>query len=114
MAFESFGAFVRALEQAGELVRVSRPIATELETTELSDRQRKSPGVGKAHLVERPTTNGQPSPFPVAINTLGSWKRMALSLGADSVEAAAAELGALMKAQPPTSLREAAKLLSTA
>ena len=37
-----------------------------------------------------------------------------MSLGANSVDEAAAELGALMKAKPPTSLREAMKLLSLA
>src|ERR1043166_6141818 len=114
MAFDSFRDFLRALESAGELLRVTQPVATELELTELADRQMKSPGGGKALLVEKPTVNGVVSPFPVAINTLGSWKRMALSLGADSVDAAAAELGALMKARPPMSLRDTLKLLGTA
>src|SRR6185436_4001644 len=45
---------------------------------------------------------------------MGSYKRMALSLGAPSVDEAAAELGSLMKAKPPTSWREAMKLLGTA
>ena len=45
---------------------------------------------------------------------MGSWKRMAMSMGAKSVDEVAAELGALMKAKPPTSLREAMKLLGTA
>jgi 4-hydroxy-3-polyprenylbenzoate decarboxylase len=114
MAFDSFGEFLQALERAGELARIAQPVATELEITELADRQMKSPGGGKALLIEKPTVNGQPSPFPVAINTLGSWKRMALSLGADSVDDVAAELGALMKAKPPTGFREALKLLGTA
>ena len=114
MAFASYGEFVRSLEQAGELIRVTQPVATELEITALADRQMKSPGGGKALLIERPTVNGQPSPFPVAINTLGSWKRMALSLGASSVEEVARELGSLVKAKPPTTLREAASLLGTA
>jgi 4-hydroxy-3-polyprenylbenzoate decarboxylase len=114
MAFDSFEHFLGALESAGELQRISRPVATELEITELADRQMKSPGGGKALLIEKPTVNGVESPFPVAINTMGSWKRMALSLGANSVEAAAAELGALVKARPPTSMRDAVKLLSTA
>ena len=39
---------------------------------------------------------------------------MAMSLGAQSVEAAAASLGSLVKAKPPTSLAEALKLLGTA
>ncbi|HTI99917.1 MAG TPA: menaquinone biosynthesis decarboxylase [Dongiaceae bacterium] len=114
MAFNSFRDFTGKLEQAGELKRISQPVATELEITALADREMKSPGGGKALLIEKPTVNGQVSPFPVAINTMGSWKRMALSLGADSVDAAAAELGALMKAKPPTSMREAVKLLMTA
>lgn len=114
MAFDSFRDFLNTLEQAGELKRVTPPVATELEITELADREMKSPGGGKALLIEQPTVNGVVSPFPVAINTLGSWKRMALSLGANSVDAVAAELGALMKAKPPTSMREAMKLLGQA
>src|SRR6478735_11274536 len=107
MAFDSFRDFLRQLEAAGELKRVPDPIATELEITELADREMKSPGGGKALLFEKPTINGVVSPFPVAINTMGSWKRMAMSMGAESVDEVANELGALMKAKPPTSLRDA-------
>jgi 4-hydroxy-3-polyprenylbenzoate decarboxylase len=114
MAFDCFRDFVRQLERTGELIRIRPPVATELEITALADREMKKPGGGKALLIENPTVNGVVAPFPVAINTLGSWKRMALSLGASSVDEAAAELGALMKAKPPTSFREALRLLSTA
>jgi 4-hydroxy-3-polyprenylbenzoate decarboxylase len=114
MAFDSYREFLETLEKAGELVRIPQPLATELEITELADREMKKPGGGKALLIEIPTVNGRPSPFPVAINTLGSWKRMAMSMGAESVDAAAAELGALMKAKPPTSIKETVKLLGMA
>ncbi|HVY70664.1 MAG TPA: UbiD family decarboxylase [Verrucomicrobiae bacterium] len=114
MAFDSFRDFLTRLEAGGELRRVSAPVATELEITALADREMKSPGGGKALLFEKPTVNGQVSPFPVAINTLGSHRRMALSMGAESVDQVAAELGSLMKAKPPTGLREALKLLGTA
>jgi 4-hydroxy-3-polyprenylbenzoate decarboxylase len=114
MAFESFREFLDELDRAGELIHIKEPVATELEITELADRHMKSPGGGKALLIEKPTVNGVVSPFPVAINTMGSWKRMALSLRASTVDEVAAELGALMKAKPPTSFREALKLLSTA
>ena len=114
MAFDSFGDFALALDRAGELIRISQPIATELEITELADREMKKPGGGKALFIEKPTVNGAVSPFPVAINTMGSWKRMAMSLGAESVDAVAAELGSLMKARPPMSFREGIKLLGTA
>src|SRR3954451_2844027 len=114
MAFESFRDFVNVLDSVGELVRVSQPVATELEITEIADREMKKPGGGKALLFEKPTVNGQISPFPLAINTMGSHHRMAVSLGAASVDAAAAELGSLLKAKPPTGFKEAIKLLGTA
>ncbi|MEO7300371.1 MAG: UbiD family decarboxylase [Verrucomicrobiota bacterium] len=114
MAFDSFRGFVNALDAAGELIRISQPVATELEITEIADREMKKPGGGKALLFEKPTVNGETSPFPLAINTLGSHKRMAMSLNANSVEEVAAELGSLMKAKPPTGFRETIKLLGTA
>ena len=114
MAFDSFRDFVNALDKAGELKRISQPVATELEITEIADREMKLPGGGKALLFEKPTVNGVVSPFPVAINTLGSHKRMAMSMNAGSVEEVANELGALMKAKPPTSFKETIKLLSLA
>jgi 4-hydroxy-3-polyprenylbenzoate decarboxylase len=114
MAFDSFGGFLKQLEAAGELKRIPQPAATELEITEIADREMKQPGGGQALLIEKPTVNGQVSPFPLAINTLGSHKRMAMSLGVNSVDEAAAELGGLMKAKPPASFREAIHLLGTA
>src|SRR5579862_5869451 len=114
MAFESFRDFVGQLDRAGELKRIAQPVATELEITEIADREMKLPGGGKALLFEKPTVNGEVSPFPLAINTMGSWKRMAMSLGVSSVDEVAAELGSLMKAKPPTSFKEAIKLLGQA
>ena len=114
MAFGSFREFVNALDKAGELRRITQPVATELEITELADREMKSPGGGKALLIEKPTINGVVSPFPVAINTMGSHRRMAMSMGANSVDEVAAEIGALMKAKPPTTFRQTLKLLGQA
>lgn len=114
MAFSSYADFVTALDRAGELRRVSVPIATELEITALADLEMKKSGGGKALLIEKPTVNGKVSSFPLAINTLGSHRRMALSMGADSMDDVANELGALIKAKPPSSVREAFKLLTTA
>ena len=105
---------IHIFDRAGELKRISQPVATELEITEIADREMKSPGGGKALLFEQPTVNGVVSPFPVAINTMGSHTRMAMSMGASSVDEVANELGALMKAKPPTSFRETIKLLGQA
>src|SRR3989441_12483919 len=109
MAFVSLLDFLNRLDAAGELTRISQPSATELEITELADREMKQPGGGRALLIEKPTVNGQITPFPVAINAFGSHRRMAMSLGASSVEAVAAELGSLIKAKPPMGLPAAVK-----
>ena len=114
MAYASFRKFLEALEREGELIRVKSPVATELEIAALADQEMKQPDGGLGLLIERPIVNGLASPFPVAINTLGSYRRMALSFQAASVEAAAAEFGALIKAKPPAGMREAMRLLTTA
>ena len=114
MGFESYRAFLERLEQESELIRIAEPVATELEITEIADREMKKPGGGKALLFEKPTVNGRVSPFPVAVNTMGSFRRMAMSLGADSIESVAEEMAGLIKAKPPTSVGEAVRLLRSA
>jgi len=79
MAFDSFRDFLKRLEAEGELRHIPQAVASELEITEIANREMKKPGGGQALLVEQPTVNGQASPFPLAINTLGSHRRMALS-----------------------------------
>ena len=62
------------LEKNGELHRINQPIATELEITEIANREMKKPDGGKALLFETPTIGGKPSSIPLAINTYGSKK----------------------------------------
>ncbi|MEC9080902.1 MAG: menaquinone biosynthesis decarboxylase, partial [Verrucomicrobiota bacterium] len=114
MAYESYADFLDTLEQAGELIRINEPFATELEITELADREMKKPDGGKAILIERPTVNGEISPVPLAINAMGSKRRMALALGSESVDAVAEELGSLLQAKPPTGVRDTMALLGKA
>ena len=111
MAYRSFRSFVETLEQAGELTRVGVPIDTELLITEWADREMKSPGGGKALLFEQPAVDGKVSKFPVAINTMGSHKRMAMALGRESIDEIAQEIQLILKAKPPTDLREGFSLL---
>ena len=80
MAYRSFRQFVQALDKAGELKRVAVPVDTDLLIAEWANREMKSPGGGKALLFEQPMIDGQESKFPVAINTMGSRRRMALAL----------------------------------
>jgi 4-hydroxy-3-polyprenylbenzoate decarboxylase len=111
MAYRSFRHFLETLEQAGELTRVSDPVDTDLLITEWADREMKSSGGGKALLFEQPVVDGQVSKFPVAINTMGSRKRIAMALGRESIDEIAQEIHLILKAKPPTDLREGFALL---
>src|SRR5881396_2008179 len=111
MAFRSFQDFLEQLERTNELQRIHEPVDTDLVIAEWANREMKSPGGGKALLFEKPTIDGQPSKFPLAINTMGSRRRMALALQVNSVEDLAQEIQLILKAKPPTDLREGWSLL---
>ena len=111
MAYRSFRSFLDALEKAGELKRVNIPVDTDLLIAEWADREMKSPGGGKALLFEQPVIDGKKSEFPVAINTMGSRRRMALALQVPDVQDVAQEIQLILKAKPPTDLREGWNLL---
>src|SRR4029434_595512 len=107
MSYDSFREFLETLDRAGELTRISAPVATELEVTEWADREMKSVGGGKALLFENPTVNGTVSRFPLAINTMGSPRRMAVALGLNHVDDLLRQMELILKAKPPTSLKHA-------
>src|SRR5438045_2368455 len=111
MAYRSFRNFLDALEQAGELKRIAVPVDTDLLIAEWADREMKSPGGGKALLFEQPIVDGKKSEFPVAINTMGSRRRMALALQVADIGDIAQEIQLILKAKPPTDLREGWSLL---
>jgi 4-hydroxy-3-polyprenylbenzoate decarboxylase len=111
MAYRSFQKFLDAIEQAGELKRVGVPIDTDLLIAEWANREMKSPDGGKALLFEEPIVDGKRSKFPVAINTMGSRRRMALALQVADIGDIAQEIQLILKAKPPTDLREGWSLL---
>src|SRR6266705_2672298 len=111
MAYRSFRKFLDALDEAGELKRVALPVDTDLLIAEWADREMKSPGGGKALLFEQPIVDGKTAKFPLAINTMGSQRRMALALQRESVDDLAQEIQLILKAKPPTDLREGWSLL---
>jgi len=107
MAYDSYSDFLLALERAGELQRIGAPVATELEITEWADREMKSPGGGRALLFEKPTVQGVASRFPLAVNTMGSTRRMAMALGLEHIDQLMRQMELILKAKPPTSLKHA-------
>src|SRR5437660_12114604 len=111
MAYRSFRKFLDALDKAGELKRVALPVDTDLLIAEWADREMKSPAGGKALLFEQAIVDGKKTEFPVAINTMGSRQRMALALQVAGGEDIAQEIQLILKATPPTDLREGWSLL---
>ena len=110
MAYSSFSEFIAALDRAGELQRIPIPVATELEISQWAEREMKAPGGGRALLFEKPTVGGVVSPYPLAVNTMGSRRRMAMALGIESVDELAQQMQLILKAKPPTDLKSAWKL----
>jgi 4-hydroxy-3-polyprenylbenzoate decarboxylase len=111
MAFRSFQDFVEQLDRAGELRRITEEVDTDLVIAEWANREMKSPSGGKALLFEKPIIDGKTSAFAVAINTMGSRKRIAMALGVNEVADLAQEIQLILKAKPPTDLREGFALL---
>jgi len=91
--YRNLAEFIQALEKAGELIRVKRPVDPELEITEITDRVSKMPGGGQALLFEKP----KGSRMSVLINTFGSFKRMAMAMGVERVEDAASKISELLE-----------------
>jgi len=112
MTLDNLRDFLRALDEAGELVRVGEPVSTVKEITEVTDRCMKSPGGGPALLFERPVlANGRVSRVPLAINLFGSAKRMALSLGVASLEEIGARIEEMLVTKVPDGLIEKLAML---
>jgi 4-hydroxy-3-polyprenylbenzoate decarboxylase len=95
MAYRDFQDFLTTLEQANELKRIHYPLDPYLEITEVADRVMKQEG--PALLIENP--NGYD--IPVAINTMGSKRRMSLALGVEDYEQIATEIESLLKPELP-------------
>jgi 4-hydroxy-3-polyprenylbenzoate decarboxylase len=105
VALDNLSQFIQVLDGAGELVRVRQAVAAKLELSEISDRVMKSAGGGPALFFEHVTLDdGSRSPYPVAINLFGSMRRMAISLGVDTLDEVGARITALLELKVPDGL----------
>ncbi|MFG0245652.1 MAG: UbiD family decarboxylase [Phycisphaerales bacterium JB052] len=113
--------FIDALDQSGELKRISEGVDPVLEIAKQTDAESKStaPGSGSessrvndpefAHLGGSALLYEKPigSDFPLLINAFGSYRRMEMALGDRPLDAIAEQIAGLVKPEPPRSLGEA-------
>jgi 4-hydroxy-3-polyprenylbenzoate decarboxylase len=112
VSLDTLRQFVGALEDAGELVRITKPVSLDRELCEIADRVMKQPNGGKALLFERPMLmNGQLAEYPVGINLIGSMRRMAMSLGVADLDEIGARITSLLELKVPDGLRAKLALL---
>lgn len=108
MKYKDLRDFIAQLEAAGELKRIKAEVNPALEMTEICDRVLRQGG--PALLFENPTG----SEIPVLANLFGTTKRVAMGMGADSIDALR-DIGKLLsflkEPDPPKGLKDAWKSL---
>ena len=97
--------FIAKLEEEGELKRIQLPVDPVLEISEIADRVSKK--MGPALLFENP----KGSSHPLLINAFGSYRRMSLALGVESLDEIAERMDLLLEIKTPDGLLEKLKML---
>src|SRR5712692_6305352 len=97
MPYDSLADFLEELAAEGELARIKTEVDPILEISEITDR------ISKAHGPALLFENVRGSPFPLAINVLGSERRMAKALGVKDLEEVACRIAELIKPDIPDS-----------
>ncbi|MEK9660511.1 MAG: UbiD family decarboxylase, partial [Alphaproteobacteria bacterium] len=107
-AYDSLRDFIDRLEAAGRLVRVSHPVAPELEMTEIQTRllAEGGPAVLFENVVH---ADGRKAAMPVLANLFGTVERVAWGMGRepDGLRGIGETLAFLRQPEPPGGLREA-------
>jgi 4-hydroxy-3-polyprenylbenzoate decarboxylase len=112
LSLDNLSEFIAAIDEAGELARITHPVAAKLEICEIADRVMKKPGGGRALLFENVILDdGTRSAYPVAINLFGSMSRMCLALGVNSLDEIGARISELIALKVPDGLMGKLSLL---
>jgi 4-hydroxy-3-polyprenylbenzoate decarboxylase len=121
MAYRSLREFLTKLERAGELVRVTEPVSSVLEMTEIQRRLLATGG--PAVLFENVMrADGERSTMPCLVNLFGTVKRVAMGVTLEGRERATAQdlrevgelLAFLRSPEPPRGLKDAFDMLPLA
>jgi len=125
LAYDDLRDWIKALEKAGELKRITEEVSPELEITEITDRVSKIDAGGKpdakagkaaskyaaggpALLFEN--IKGHPG-HRVLINQFGSERRMAMALGVERLDEIAERIKGLMNVKAPDGFFDKLKML---
>ena len=112
MAYQSLRDFIARLERDGRLRRVSRPVSTELEMTEIQTRLLAEGG--PAVLFENPVNpDGTPANMPVLVNLFGTVERVAWGMEREpgNLRELGETLAFLRQPEPPAGFRDAISML---
>ncbi|MFC7048553.1 UbiD family decarboxylase [Emcibacter nanhaiensis] len=112
MSYTSLRDFIEHLEHTGRLVRVSEPVCTDLEMTEIQTRVLAEGG--PAILFENPVgANGESYDMPVLVNLFGTVERVAWGMNREPSELRqiGEDLAVLRQPQPPRNVRDALDML---
>ena len=129
MAYDDLRDWIKTLEKAGELKRITEEVSPELEITEITDRvskigshpfrtERGKGGAPAAHGDYAPggpallfeNIKGHPG-HKVLINQFGSERRMAMALGVERLDEIAERIKGLMNMKAPEGLFDKLKML---
>ena len=102
--------FIDALDRAGELTRISRPVSAHLEISRYTDAESKAPEGGRALLFESVTG----SAFPVATNLFGSPRRIRMALGVEDLDELGERARRYLDLAPPRRLADALRMIPLA
>lgn len=95
--------FIKLLEDRGHLARISVPVTSDLEITEITDRVSKAPAEKNKALYFTSVTGYE---APVLINAFGHPDRMAWALGVEDLEELNQNLGQVIDPRLPQGFRE--------
>lgn len=111
MAFASLRDFIKTLEKQGELVRVTEPVSTVLEMTEIQTRVMAEQG--PALLFENAQTENGPSSMPVLVNLFGTVERIATAMNSspEKLRELGETIAFLRQPEPPGGWKEAMEML---
>ncbi len=113
MAYESLREWIKALDKAGELKRVTAEVSPILEMAEIADRASKS-GKGTAKAGGPALLFENVAGYPgaqVLMNQFGSTKRMQMAMEVDSLDEIAGRIETLIHPVAPTGMLDKLKLL---